>query len=327
MDRKKEILRLLRSAQGYISGQTLCERLQISRTAVWKWIAQLKSEGYRIEAVQNRGYRLLGGPDCLDAERIMERLSDCAFGRVTQVYERLDSTNRRAMELGETPGAHGTLVLAEEQTQGRGRRGRGWNLQRGTGIAMSLVLQNLTDPRKAPMVTLAAALAVRRGILAATGIACGIKWPNDLVCQGRKVCGILTEMRTEMDYVSCVVIGVGINVNNEDFPEEALAHAVSLRQIAGKSLSREDIVVAVMRAFAEYYQRFLEAGDLSGLREEYEECLVNRNQEVLIVSEQKQYRAIGRGIDDTGRLLIEREGRLETVLSGEVSVRGVYGYV
>lgn len=325
---RTKILSMLRQSEGYVSGQQMCDALHISRTAVWKNINQLKEEGYKIEAQNKLGYKLTECPDILSRHELESRLSESVMGRKVVYYEETDSTNIAARQLDEHDGLHGTLVVAERQTAGKGRRGHSWESPQGQGIWMSLVLRPDILPVKASMLTLVMALAVAQGIEKVTGIQTQIKWPNDIVAEGKKLCGILTEMSTEMEYIQRVVIGVGINVNIKEFPEEIAATASSLYLLTGKTWGRAVLIQEVMKSFEKWYNVFMESQDLSGLVQEYEERLVNRGNQVKIIREEADYTGVAKGITPLGELIVERaDGSLEYVLSGEVSVRGVYGYV
>ncbi|MBS5064675.1 MAG: biotin--[acetyl-CoA-carboxylase] ligase [Hungatella hathewayi] len=325
---KTEILKLLRESSGYLSGQELCDSLGVSRTAVWKVMKQLREEGYQIEAVSNRGYRLVSAADVITEAELKSQIEGGLAGSHLEYHEELDSTNNRAKRLGEEGAPEGTLVTADYQTAGKGRRGRGWVSERGTGIWMSLLLRPDIPPSGASMLTLVAAMAVVKGIKEATGLDSGIKWPNDIVMNGKKICGILTEMSTELDHISYVVIGMGINANIREFPEDIREKATSLYLESGQTVVRSRVIAAVMKHMDRYYQMFLECGDLSGLLEEYEEHLVNRGREVMVLSPVGEYRGVSLGIDKTGELLVQlKDGTVNHVVSGEVSVRGIYGYV
>lgn len=325
---KAEIIKMLKERKGYVSGQELCESFHVSRTAIWKVIKQLETEGYEIEAVRNKGYRLVEMTDRLTEAEIKSCMDGGLMGSRIVYYEQTDSTNTRAKALAEAGTASGTLVVAEQQDAGKGRRGRGWVSPPGTGIWMTMVLRPDILPSQASMLTLAAALGVSEGIYRVTGIMPEIKWPNDLVLSGKKICGILTEMTTELDSVQYVVVGMGTNVNMESFPKEIGGTASSLYLESGKKWKRGPLIGAMAKALGEYYERFMETKDLSLLKEEYEKRLVNLNRQVTVLDPQGSYQGICRGIDDNGELLVEREDhRVCRVLSGEVSVRGIYGYV
>lgn len=325
---KGEILKLLKETDGYVSGQELCRRFGVSRTAVWKVINQLKEEGYEIEAVRNRGYALKGAGDVLSEAELLSCLKTEWAGGRTVYFDATDSTNIQARRLAEAHAPHGTLVVSDRQDGGKGRRGRSWASPSGVGIWMSLILRPEIAPSSASMLTLAAALAVREGIREETGLSPLIKWPNDLVLNGMKICGILTEMSTELMEIQYVITGIGINVNQREFPPEIRDTATSLSLEAGRSFRRSSLIAAILKAFEKDYAAFLKTGDLSLLLEEYNACLVNRGKEVCILDPSGEYRAVAEGIDESGSLLVTLpDGTRREIISGEVSVRGIYGYV
>lgn len=325
---KGEILKLLKETDGYVSGQELCRRFGVSRTAVWKVINQLKEEGYEIEAVRNRGYALKGAGDVLSEAELLSCLKTEWAGGRTVYFDATDSTNIQARRLAEAHAPHGTLVVSDRQDGGKGRRGRSWASPSGVGIWMSLILRPKIDPSLASMLTLVAALAVREGIREETGLSPLIKWPNDLVLNGKKICGILTEMSTELMEIQYVITGIGINVNQREFPPEIRDTATSLSLEAGRCFRRSSLIAAILKAFEKDYAAFLKTGDLSLLLEEYNACLVNRGKEVCILDPSGEYRAVAEGIDESGSLLVTLpDGTRREIISGEVSVRGIYGYV
>lgn len=325
---KNEILRILKESEEYISGQELCEKFQVSRTAVWKVIEQLKKEGYHVEAVRNRGYRLIESPDILSEAEIRSCLNTRWAGNAITCFEKTDSTNDRAKEAGRKGAHHGQLFVADMQSAGKGRRGRSWNSPEGTSIYMSLLLRPDIHPVKAPMLTLVMGLSVAEGILKSTGIEPGIKWPNDIVVNGKKVCGILTEMAAEIDCVDYIVIGCGINVNQTEFPEDIKDRASSLRIEGERRYVRSEIIASVLERFEENYSIFMKHGDLSGLLQQYHAVLVNRNREVRVIEPGHEYEACAEGINETGELLVTLpDGEKRKIFAGEVSVRGIFGYV
>lgn len=327
---KAEVLKLLRQADGYVSGQQLCEHFGVSRTAVWKVINQLKEEGYQVEAVRNRGYRIIDSPDVMTKNELESLLAGQTkwAGQNIYYYPETDSTNIRIKQLAETGAPQGTLAVADTQTAGRGRRGRGWDSPAGSSISMSILLRPAFNPSQAPMLTLVMAYSVAQGIRNCTGLDVQIKWPNDIVLNGRKIVGILTEMSTEIDYINHVVIGIGINVNMESFPEEIAKTATSLRIETGQIVKRAPVIAAIMKEFEKNYDEFTKHKNLSYLKEAYDALLVNCGRTVCILGERESYEAIALGINERGELLIRKEdGTEEAVYAGEVSVRGVYGYV
>lgn len=325
---KNEILRLLKTSENYISGQQLCDAFQVSRTAVWKVIEQLKKEGYEIEAVRNRGYRLTKSPDVLSEAEVLSALHTKWAGNEVVCYEETDSTNNRAKEAGEKGAASGMIFLTESQTAGKGRRGRSWVSPPGENIYMSLLLRPDIDPSKAPMLTLVMGLSVAEAIRQVTEADARIKWPNDIVVGKKKVCGILTEMATEIQCINYVVIGVGMNIHQKEFPEELNEVATSLYLETEKNYQRSEILAAVLERFEENYDTFLKSQDLSGLREAYNAILVNCNQTVRVLEPGNEYEAVAEGIDSAGELIVTLpDGEKKSVFAGEVSVRGMYGYV
>lgn len=327
---RAEILKMLREAEGYVSGQQLCEHFGVSRTAVWKVIQQLKEEGYEIEAVKNKGYRIGSSPELITSEEITSQLHTSWMAKKTIYLESVDSTNNYVKKIAEAGEKNGTLVVADEQTGGKGRRGRSWATLKGVNLAFSLLLRPSIRPEHASRLTLLMAMAVAEGIRKVTGLEAGIKWPNDVVADGRKVCGILTEMNTEVDYINYVVIGTGINVNQDPstFPEEIRQTAGSLCALAGKKISRAELVARVMEALERYYEIFLKTEDLSELYKEYNEICVNRGHEIRVMEPGHEYTGTTDGINQDGELVVRREdGSMVNVYAGEVSVRGLYGYI
>lgn len=325
---KEEILRLLRSADGYISGQELCNRFGVSRTAVLKAINQLKEAGYEIEAQQNKGYRLMAAPDLMTEAEIKSLMHTEWVAKEVLYFDTIDSTNTKAQELAEKGYPSGTLVVADKQESGKGRRGRSWVSPSGTGIFMTLMIKPDINPNNASMLTLVAALAVAKAITSVTGEEAMIKWPNDIVVNSKKVCGILTEMNAQFDYINHIVVGIGINVHNESFPEEISQMASSLMiEAGGKRFHRAQIIAETMSYFEQYYDTFLKTQDLSALVREYDELLVNRNKSVRVLDPKEPFDGKAMGITPKGELIVDTWESRKLVSSGEVSVRGIYGYV
>lgn len=325
---KTEVLRYLKETDDYLSGQELCERLGVSRTAVWKVIRQLTAEGYKIEAVRNRGYRLGGSGDVFQQTELQSVIRTKTAGQNLVFLEEVDSTNNRAKQLAEAGAPDGTVVIARQQNAGKGRRGKTWKSPAKGGIWMSLLLRPVIAPDQASMLTLVAALAVAEGIEKTCGFSVRIKWPNDLVLNKKKICGILTEMSTEMECINHVVIGIGLNVNIKEFPDELNGVATSLYLETGKNFPRALLTAAILQAWETYYELFLQTRDLSDLLESYHQLLVNRDKEVRVLAPGGSYEGIARGITATGELLVEKkDGTMTEVLSGEVSVRGIYDFV
>lgn len=324
---REKILKLLKGNIDYVSGQNICNQLGVSRTAVWKNVKALKEEGYQIDSVNNKGYKLLAEPDVIDEMRIREYLHTEWLGNVIRYEKRMDSTNILAKRLGEMEAKHGTVVITEGQTAGRGRRGKTWDSPKGNGYVSILLRPEILADR-ASMITLISAIALAKGIKKTANLETMIKWPNDVIANGKKICGILTESSTDLEYINYVVVGIGININQTEFSDEIKNTASSIRLETGEKINRAKLLAVVLKEFEKYYEIFLETEDLSNLFGEYNHLLVNRGKEVKIMekNEIKVRKAIG--IDHKGGLIVEDEsGRQETIIAGEVSVRGLYGYV
>lgn len=310
-----------------MSGQELCDKFGVSRTAVWKSIQKLKAEGYQIEAVPNKGYCLTGVADILNKEELENLRNTEWTGNKVVYFEVTDSTNIQAKRLGEEGWPHGTLVVAGRQEAGRGRRGRTWESPGHTGVFMTVLLRPSFLPEQASMLTIVAAMAVTKAVRVKYGLDVQIKWPNDIVLNGRKICGILTEMNTEIDAINYVVIGIGINVSNERFGDDTAKVATSLRIEGGGEIRRAELIWAVWEAFEAYYGNFIKTGDLQGIKHEYDGYLVNIDRQVRVLDQKEPFTGTARGITAHGELIVETDEGIKRVSSGEVSVRGIFGYV
>ena len=247
-------------------------------------------------------------------------------GKTVHFARETDSTNLWIKRLAKEGAPEGTLALAEFQSAGRGRLGRSWEVPEGTSVMMSILLRPKFEPQYAPMLTLVMGMAVAKAVKK-FGFDVSIKWPNDVVVSHKKICGILTEMGVRDGKIDYAVIGVGINVNIKEFPEEMVDKATSLYLESGKEFDRSQIPGLVMEAFEKYYEKFAATCDLSGLKEEYESILANYNQPVRVLAKEP-YEGVARGITDGGELLVEKnDGTIVAVSAGEVSVRGLYSYV
>ena len=247
-------------------------------------------------------------------------------GKTVHFARETDSTNLWIKRLAKDGASEGTLALAEFQSAGRGRLGRSWEVPEGTSVMMSILLRPKFEPQYAPTLTLVMGMAVAKAVKS-LGFDVSIKWPNDVVVSHKKICGILTEMGVRDGKIDYAVIGVGINVNIKEFPEEMADKATSLYLESGKEFDRSQIPGLVMEAFEKYYEKFAATCDLSGLKEEYESILANYNQPVRVLAKEP-YEGVARGITDGGELLVEKtDGTIVAVSAGEVSVRGLYSYV
>lgn len=325
MSVKYNLLEYMREKNDYVSGSELGAYLGISRAAVHKHIDKLKKEGCQIDAVSGRGYKLLKSGDMLDPEEIGRGLSLKHIGSEILCYKTLSSTNDKAKALGEEGKPSGAVITAENQTKGKGRRGKSWSLEPKSGIAMSILLRPAFSPEYASNLTLIAGMAVNRALRRICGVDCLIKWPNDIVSGGKKLCGILVETVTEEKDIRYLVCGIGINVSNSSFPEEIEKTAASIFTETGRKYMRRDIIKAVLEEFDILYDSFLDPANLPNIIGEYKKSCINIDREVTAVYAHKTIKGIATDINSKGELIIKTENAEEIVLrSGEVSVRGVY---
>ena len=323
---KDKILTMLRGQDEYVSGQQICKELGVSRTAVWKVINQLKEEGYVIEAVSNKGYVLRESPDIVANYELKSRMPEVSLIDTIISYSEVESTNNKAKELA-CDHKENMLIVADKQLAGRGSKGRSWCSPKGEGIWMSLLCHPTIAPVHASRVTLIAALAVSKAIWEVSGLKPQIKWPNDILLNQRKVCGILTEMSSEIDYIHHIIVGIGINVHTLEFQGELKEKATSIA-LEGKTVSRSDVIGKIVEHFDRYYKEFLKTEDLSSFLEEYNDLLVHRDKVIQVLSLNERQEGIAKGIDAEGRLLLELpDGLIKPIISGEVSVRGLHGYI
>jgi BirA family biotin operon repressor/biotin-[acetyl-CoA-carboxylase] ligase len=243
-----------------ISGAKIAREIGVTRGTVWNWIEKLRALGVRVKGRPRTGYQIERVPDILTPKILHKRFHPGALGKRIFHFFKVDSTNSVAMTLGESGEPHGTVVIAEEQTAGRGRAGHTWHSEKTNGIYMTVLLRPPIPPQQAPLITLAAGLAVREAILEQTGLAPDLRWPNDLLFGRKKFCGILTEMNAEQDQIHFVAVGIGINVNHERIPEELSKIATSLRIETKRVQSRVEIVTRLLRHLDSYYNRFVAEG-------------------------------------------------------------------
>ena len=326
---KEKILMMLKQNNGlFLSGEKISDKFHVTRSAIWKYMNILKEEGYEIESIPRKGYRLIFSPDILTYGEIEEHLTTDFIGRNIYYFDSLSSTNIKAKEIAKDEN-EGTVVIAEEQTKGKGRLGRNWVSPKGKGIWMSIILKPKVDPTKVAKITLIGAVAVNQG-LKDMNIKSYIKWPNDIVIDGKKVCGILTEMSCELNMINYVIMGMGINVNldRNDFDEELIGKATSLKCITGNKINRKRLLAHILNHFEELYIPFRENGDISKTIKISRENSILIGKEVRIISADVEKRGKVLDIDKEGQLIIEYgDGKIEEIFSGEVSVRGIYGYV
>jgi BirA family biotin operon repressor/biotin-[acetyl-CoA-carboxylase] ligase len=319
------LLQVLRGAAEAISGEKLAARLGLSRAAVWKRVQRLKARGYVIEASPRRGYLLLGVPDKLLPAEVLQGLQARSLAGPVHHFDTLNSTNDLAKELAARGAPEGTLVVAEAQTGGRGRLGRQWNSPPGLGLYASLVLRPPLPPLELPRITLTTAVAVVRALRRVAGVSPGIKWPNDVLLHGKKLAGILTEMETESDCIRHVVVGLGLNVNNPEFPPELAATATSLTLATGGRFSRVKLLQAWLEEFDALYDRFLNQG-FPEILAEWKVWAVTLGQEVTVRQGPREISGQALDVAPDGALLLRTaRGEIIRVTSGEIAPGPVPG--
>ncbi|NBI66919.1 biotin--[acetyl-CoA-carboxylase] ligase [Pseudoflavonifractor sp. 60] len=328
---RERVLSLLREQQGeYLSGEAMSRTLGISRAGVWKAIEALRQEGYVIASAPNRGYLLEEAPDKLRAGELAGPLSDCLVGSRLLCLDVVDSTNTECKRQAMAGAAEGLLVTAEEQTGGRGRRGRSFQSPKGKGLYLSALFRPNLEPSKTADFTAWVAVAVCDGIEACCGVRPKIKWTNDIILGGKKLVGILTELglESESNALDYLVTGIGINVNEtpEDFSPEVREIATSLSQELGRPVRRTQLCAHIALALDRMYAGY--PRDKEAYLAKYRADCITPGHQVQLITPATRRQAFALEIDDDFNLVVElHNGRRETISSGEVSVRGMYGYV
>ncbi|PRO66839.1 biotin--[acetyl-CoA-carboxylase] ligase [Alkalicoccus urumqiensis] len=313
---KGEILKMLSRAEGYTSGEHISEQLGISRTGVWKHIQSLREEGYTIVSVRKKGYRLEHSGTGFSAHAVSSKLR--TEGIHIEHHEKIPSTQTRAQRLAQGGARGWTVVTADEQTGGRGRRGRPWSTKKGTALAASIILRLDKLPQEAAAITPTAAVIIN-DVLQRYGVDTRIKWPNDILAEGRKVCGILTEMHAEMDELHYLIIGIGVNVNETDFPEEIKPTAVSLRHLTGQEWDRSALLAALLDELKKRLPEFEENG-FTPFREDWLRYSTVINKEITIHQRHQSWKGRAVDIREDGRLIVETETGQKEVISGDISI-------
>ncbi|HXC52056.1 MAG TPA: biotin--[acetyl-CoA-carboxylase] ligase [Candidatus Limnocylindrales bacterium] len=339
MSTRRGILAALEEAHDFISGEHLAERLGISRAAVWKHIAALKHGGYEIDGIRSRGYRLIAPPSMLSQAAIHSRTEGLRIGKSILVLEVTRSTNSDAMALGREGAPEGNVVIAEEQTAGRGRLGRTWESSRGVNLYMSILLRPQVPPWRAPQLSLVAGVAVAETV-SEEGIDARIKWPNDVVTMAggvaaagtavrpplRKLAGILTEIEAEADCARFVVVGIGVNLNSDasHFSPELEGKATSVLLERGARTDRAAFAARLLSRFEECYDAWTRGG-FPAIAPRWRALSVLDGRTVDIASPGEHATGICAGIDDDGALLVDIDGGTRRrVLAGDVTISGGY---
>ncbi|HTZ33368.1 MAG TPA: biotin--[acetyl-CoA-carboxylase] ligase [Methylomirabilota bacterium] len=303
-----------------ISGARIAREIGVSRSTVWRWVEQLRKLGVHVKGQRSTGYFLEKVPDILTPDLLKRRLKGSLFGKRVFHYFKMDSTNRAAIELGLAGEPEGTVVMAEEQTAGRGRAGRSWHSEKGTGLYVSILLRPRLAPAQTPLLTMLAGISAQAAVEAVTGLAPELKWPNDLLLNGKKLGGILTEMHAEPSAVRFVVVGIGINTNQEKFPTELAAIATSLRKESGRITFRLELLVRLLSQFESDYSRFLSEGAQFVVERFQEVSNFAKGRRVRVDTGLESYVGTTAGLSPDGLLLVKREnGPATTVIAGDVT--------
>ena len=326
---RDRILACLRENQGKpVSGESISKRFGVTRAAIWKHMQALKEDGYEIETVARKGYKLTGAPDRLSPAEVLAGLKTRWLGKNVVYQEEVTSTNDVAKRAAFEGCAHGTIVLAETQGQGRGRLARGWFSPYAKGVWLSCVFRPTFLPQQASKCTLMAAVALARAFERYPGVKVGIKWPNDiLTTDGRKLVGILAEMNAEMDAINFIVLGMGVNVNSElaEFPEELQPLASSLRILSGGAvLDRKKLLHVMLEELENAFDDVTKNG-FDGMLDEWRKRSITLGQHVNVIAQDETYSGLALDIDQQGTLLVKRDsdGSVEQVWAGDVSIRPV----
>ena len=303
-----------------ISGAQIAQEIGVRRQTVWRWIETLRAAGVKVKGHPRTGYHIERVPDILAPKLLARRIHGTPSAKRILHFFKTDSTNTVAMRLGEEGEPHGTIVVAEEQTAGRGRAGHSWTSEKSAGIYVSILLRPQISPMLAPALTLAAGVAAYDAIAEETGLSPDIRWPNDVMLNGKKVCGILTEMHAEPDRIHFAVVGIGINVNQTKMPGELAATGTSLRMETGRVHSRLETLARLLRHHDRYYNQFIAEGAGPILRRFAEVSSYFEGKRVRITTGTETFTGTTAGLEPMGILRVKRDdGRIETVISGAVT--------
>jgi BirA family biotin operon repressor/biotin-[acetyl-CoA-carboxylase] ligase len=311
---------LMENATIVVSGERIAREIGVSRSTVWRWVTRLRELGVKVKGRAATGYFLEAMADILTPELLRRGLRGTMFGKRIYHFFRADSTNRVALALGHAGEEEGAVVVAEEQTAGRGRAGRAWHSERGTGIYVTILLRPKLAPVQAPLLTMMAGISARTAVAAITGLPVDLKWPNDLMIAGKKLGGILTEMHAEPTAVKFVIVGMGLNVNQEKFPAELAGAATSLRAETGRNYSRLEILLRLLREFESDYNRLLHEGVAGVVKRFAEVSSYAHGKKVRVETGTETFTGMTAGLTAEGLLLVERAaGDIFTVIAGDVT--------
>lgn len=324
--RDKIIKVILENGEQFVSGEELSKKLGVSRAAVWKHIKSLRGEGYNIESVNRKGYRLVEKPiDLLTGQNICHELHTEFIGKNIIHFDSIDSTNDYGKEIAGKE-LDGTVIISEEQTKGKGRLGRNWHSKSGEGIWMSIILKPNMIPYKAPFITLIAGASIVKS-LNELGINTTIKWPNDVIINNKKICGILTELSAEIERINYIVLGIGINVKTIDFSPEISDIATSLQK-EGYNLSRVDIVKNILEQFEKLYIEYVKNDNKKETIDICRKYSAVIGKQIYTIRGENKELVTCLDLDENGNLIVKKDdGNIVRIMSGEISIRGTNGYI
>jgi BirA family transcriptional regulator, biotin operon repressor / biotin---[acetyl-CoA-carboxylase] ligase len=320
---RKELLDAFTNAgEDYLSGQRIAELIGCSRTAVWKHIEELRKEGFELEAIRRKGYRIVKTPEKITADELRLGLKTNFIGKNVHYEESVESTQKIAHGLAYDNASEGTVIIAEEQVAGRGRMDRKWHSPKYTGVWMSIILRPNIPLPKAPQLTLLAAVAIVQAIEDLTDLLPEIKWPNDILIRGKKVTGILTELEAEADRINSIIIGIGMNVNQtkEDFPSELQEIATSLFLEKGEKVSRSDLIKGIFMNLEKLYLLYLEEGFLP-IKLLWEGYAISIGRKITARTLSNSIIGTAQGITDDGVLImVDEQGKTHHVYSADIEL-------
>ncbi|MBS5793140.1 MAG: biotin--[acetyl-CoA-carboxylase] ligase [Clostridiales bacterium] len=321
----EKILNMLKNSKDFISGEKIAKSLNISRAGVWKNISKLKSMGYNIYSVTNKGYLLVEDDTIFNKIEIENEINTFVFGKNIYYFNEIDSTNEYAKKLINKDVEEGTLIVANSQTNGKGRLNRQWISNKNDGIFLSLILKPDIELFKITQITLLAGISICNTIKYFTNIDTKIKWPNDIIINNKKICGILTEISAQIDKISYVILGIGINVNNSKFDVALENKATSIFLELNKEIERKKIIAYFLEEFENNYFKYIKEKDFSIFLDEYKKLCINIGKECKIIYNKKEI--IGKVIDisSLGEIIFKTDNDVLNVVSGEVSLRNIDG--
>lgn len=303
-----------------ISGARIAREIGVSRSTVFRWVTRLRGLGVKVKGRAATGYFLEQVPDILTPDMLRQRLRGSLFGKRIYHFFKTDSTNQVALELGHVGEPEGAVIIAEEQTAGRGRAGHSWHSERAAGIYATILLRPRLAPVQAPLLTMMAGLSARAAVQSATGLSVDLKWPNDLIISGKKLGGILTEMHAEPSQVRFVIVGIGINVNQQRFPVELSATSTSLRLETDRMQSRLEVLVQFLRQFESDYQELLSEGSAGVVKRFEAASSYARGKRVRVTNGRESFTGVTAGLEETGVLRVKRDdGEITTVIAADVT--------